>query len=513
MTSRPLTPLLSKETRALLPTAVAASIAMLMNLVPQHSWKIGDLTMLAYVFGSLALGAQSIGHEYTYRTLGSLLAQPSDRRRLWLAKVSVLAVMLLWITATMWKIPSNRHDFDAAWSWYAPQMLFLSALFIAPWLTMLCRSSLAGMIFTGALFWLFWGASAVFLIATVGVNSRTGHDSVLMAVRMMLGLCAIAAVLGWRLFVRLEAIDARGAALTLPSWLLRTASTSAFAVAGRAQHPVWMLVKKELHLQQMTFVIVVLYVLCWAAAGLMDRFVPGFPVDFPLFPITILYFALLSIVIGSMASAEERQFGTLEWQVLLPMAMWRQWMVKVAVVIGLALVLGVGLPIALSYAHVSEDVRGQAVSLWTDRMFVLRMATIVVVLTTCGLYLSSLSTTGIQALVLSIPIAFIGGTVLPYAADLAARIGYGLIWDSTGRRLDGSFNDRSSLMTFVGGYLWLAVALGLVVLLLRFALQNHRSAERSIARLLAQVVSIAGYVGISVLLLAGLQAFFRTRFY
>ena len=82
MTSRSLTPLLRKETRALLPTAAAANMAMLLRIAGPHSWYGGDLTMLAYVFGSLALGAQSIGHEYGYRTLGILLAQPSDRRRL-----------------------------------------------------------------------------------------------------------------------------------------------------------------------------------------------------------------------------------------------------------------------------------------------------------------------------------------------------------------------------------------------------------------------------------------------
>ena len=53
------------------------------------------------------------------------------------------------------------------------------------------------------------------------------------------------------------------------------------------------------------------------------------------------------ILIGSLASAEERQLGTLEWQTLLPSPAWQQWAVKVGVTFGLALLLGVGLPALL----------------------------------------------------------------------------------------------------------------------------------------------------------------------
>ena len=38
---------------------------------------------------------------------------------------------------------------------------------------------------------------------------------------------------------------------------------------------------------------------------------------------------MLALLIGSLASAEERQLGTLEWQGLLPMASWKQWAAKV----------------------------------------------------------------------------------------------------------------------------------------------------------------------------------------
>jgi hypothetical protein len=57
-----------------------------------------------------------------------------------------------------------------------------------------------------------------------------------------------------------------------------------------------------------------------------------------------------SIVIGSMASAEERQLGVSEWQLLLPMPARLQWIVKAAVTLGLTGVLVLAVFVAASRA-------------------------------------------------------------------------------------------------------------------------------------------------------------------
>ena len=49
--------------------------------------------------------------------------------------------------------------------------------------------------------------------------------------------------------------------------------------------------KKELRLQQLTFVIPGVYVAVWATVSLLERFWPSFP-ELPLGPISIGYFAL-----------------------------------------------------------------------------------------------------------------------------------------------------------------------------------------------------------------------------
>src|SRR5206468_6823426 len=93
-----LSPALSKEIRALLPLWGASVAALAAAFV----WREGDLPdvgLFAYVAGSLAIGAQSVGQEYTYRTLPILLSQPADRRRVYLLKFVVSGVMLLTLAA------------------------------------------------------------------------------------------------------------------------------------------------------------------------------------------------------------------------------------------------------------------------------------------------------------------------------------------------------------------------------------------------------------------------------
>ena len=57
------------------------------------------LEIPAYFLGVAALGALSIGHEYSHSTLTLLLSQPRSRARLFLVKQGVLAAMLLTLAA------------------------------------------------------------------------------------------------------------------------------------------------------------------------------------------------------------------------------------------------------------------------------------------------------------------------------------------------------------------------------------------------------------------------------
>ena len=84
------------------------------------------------------------------------------------------------------------------------------------------------------------------------------------------------AIAGWRTFMRLEAVDGRGPEIHLPAWLRRSDVSTPDVAGATRRHAVWLLVKKELHLQEMAFVVAGLHVLGWLVAVLLERLAPTF---------------------------------------------------------------------------------------------------------------------------------------------------------------------------------------------------------------------------------------------
>jgi ABC-type transport system involved in multi-copper enzyme maturation permease subunit len=426
-------PFVANEIRALLPAWIASACAIgAAVLTDPRSHELG---LIAYGFGSVALGAQSMGHEYTHRTLTLLLSQPWSRRRILLLKLAVLSAMLLTLAAFAWLTvlrPGERP-------WIAAS--FLNGLVFAPLLTMLCRTPMAGVVFTGAApFWIL-------------VISRHVSAGVLWG--STLAVSVVAAVASWRLFMRLEAIDGRDADLQLPRMFRRETRAIGAASADRSRmgQPVWLLVRKELHLQQMTFAVAGVSGLFWITEFGFTKMVPGY-VGIPFYVVSVLFGALMALLIGSLASAEERQIGTLEWQLLLPMAMWKQWAVKVGTTLGLAALLSFALPIVLAAGHVS--VNGYAGA--------------IVLLTVGSLYVSSLCPSTLRALMVS------GALVISLSIS-ASRAA--VAW---------SFTPLAALVALVP---WFA-------LVLWFAFENHRSAERGARRVFRQVMWMAGGLALGV---------------
>jgi hypothetical protein len=180
---------------------------------------------------------------------------------------------------------------------------------------------------------------------------------------------------------------------------------------------------------------------------------PGY-VRIPFYVVSVLFGALMALLIGSLASAEERQIGTLEWQLLLPMAMWKQWAVKVGTTLGLAALLSFALPIVLAAGHVSVN----------------GYASAIVLLTVGSLYVSSLCSSTLRALMVS------GALVISLSIS-ASRAA--VAW---------SFTPLAALVALVP---WFALALW-------FAFENHRSAEHGAGRVSRQVMWMAGGLALGV---------------
>lgn len=502
----------AKEVRELAPAWLACLLAMAASAVTDFDLDgFRGRGMLAYFLGMSALGALSIGHEYSHRTLPVLLSQPARRAVLLLVKLGVLLVMLLTLRAVAGAVlfaPSG--SFNGLGSRPPEPELVLAVLwlpvlcgqFVAPWLTMLCRSSIAGAVFTMSLPGVLASAGAL-LVWT----SKYGFDATSPPLawefhfaflwKGTLALCAVAAVMTWRTFKRLEAIDGPGPDVRLPHWLVWWTPTRTAAPAFSKRHPLWLLAKKELRLQQMTLIVAGVYVLGWlTVTSLRPYFVSDVLSIF--FFVTTFYSLLVSLLIGSLASAEERQFGTLEWQMLVPMATWKQWALKVGVALGLAMLLALILPALLASLNPPAGVNFPGPS----QIVRLRFTVPVTLLTVGSLYVSSLATSGLWALLVSLTAMF--GAVL-------------LLPNSSGSTVFAALV-RSGLVPFVG-VSWtdqrfmrvLAVLLvaGFLAIVLRFALANHRSADRAAGRVWQQAILIAGCLAIVVTLLAGVVALYR----
>jgi len=341
----------------------------------------------------------------------------------------------------------------------------LCGLCIAPFFTMLCRSPLAGIVFTLAM------PAAMML----------GGPAILQ--RGMLAASALAAFFSGLLFMRLEAIDGSATAVRLP-WVHSAEHAEMSMTAPRQRHPLWLLVKKELRLQQLTFVVAGLYVVGWFGIKSMKSTAPATS-DTLLSALVVLTTFALCLLAGSLASAEERQLGTLEWHALLPQPARTQWAIKVAVVVVVAVVLGLGTPILLASLGQGRGVPG--VYLSSGAVSILA----VIFLSLMSLYISSLSATGLQALLWSV-LASIGLLMVVNAlVGMAIHSGFllSLAWWEW-----SSFSTRSTWLLRAIRALAVAMYGGGMWLLLRFGRANHTSAELSARRLSRQVLWLGMFV-------------------
>ena len=455
-----------KDARALLPAwfaAVAAqSIAAIAPGGDWYSWE--TFALLTYSGAVLEIGALTVGHEYTHGTVSSLLALPIRRRKVFLIKFAIAGSLILSLGGIVWTLrvlPSPP----------IVVLPVLGAFFLAPWLTMLCRSPLAGAVFTVAV------AAILFLVSQVIAAKIYGSTPEASALARtwwygaMVVMLPVTGALGWRQFMRLEAIEGPGQSIHVPNWMR-------LAREGRPRHPVWMLMKKEVYLHQIAFAVAGLYVAVWTAL-----FPLGVLPDAPgrtlaLMPMTALYFVMLALVIGSMASAEERQHGTREWHLILPMAAWRQWVIKVGVAVGLAVALGVALPSVLWL--ISGTVEEQRLGSWVWRSAILP----VMAITALAIYVSSTTTSGLRALLVAVP------TIGAYVIFVQMMNSY--TWFGMSRLWAPAY--RGDVVT-------LACAAGVLLLLLWFAFTNHIVTQPSKRRIAGQVATVAVLVALAIAIL------------
>jgi hypothetical protein len=124
-----------------------------------------------------------------------------------------------------------------------------------------------------------------------------------------------------------------------------------------------------------------------------------------------------------------------------------------------------------------------------------------VLLTTGSLYVSSLSASGLRALVVSFPAIFAAAVLVTSAMNMVWWTFARLMLDPAGPRL--GVRVQRTLPAAAYEAIFVALVGGFVLLLLLLGFQNHRSADRRPKRVLPQIASIAAFLAAGVVVWAG----------
>jgi len=224
------------------------------------------------------------------------------------------------------------------------------------------------------------------------------------------------------------------------------------------------------------------------------------PSLYPTFvAISIIHAYCVAVIAGSVASAEERQMGTLAGQILQPADMRVQWAVKVVVTLGIALLLAFGLPVLLMAIHRPAD------TFVVESDFMIGIG----ILCAAAIWVSSVSHNGLWALLGTVPIIALAGMIGAVGFQfLRIRVGAWMPIERSDpvrtRLLMRSFFAPHEVQAWLSPF-WQAstdmqhslrivqtsLIVGFGVLVLSLAARNHRRLDRSILRVISQMLILA----------------------
>lgn len=321
-----------------------------------------DLDVPAFLFfglGCLLMGAHTYGAEFREGTLAGLLCQPVSRARIHVEKLGVLVGLLtvaglnfLGIEGLM----TNGLDFQVESSLGTRLVGCIAvALCSAPLFTLLSRSTLAGAVFTLAV----PGAIAMTVrVLLLGADRafkpeesfERWMEPILYSIAPVYLL--VTAIGSASIFRRLEVSNASGgsqSALRHP--LGGTVEGLAGFVFGRSATA--HLIRKELRLHVVPWLVSQMLVglwILWMVARWLSRDPQMDPSFWGLtYPALLggLLGVLTLVTTGAACVAEERELGTLGWQLTQPVTLRLQWRIKWMSALVVGSVLGVILPLTL----------------------------------------------------------------------------------------------------------------------------------------------------------------------
>lgn len=452
---------------------------LLLIVAPYAIWRghAEAFGYFAFGLGCAVMAGSSFGIELRHRTLSLLLSQPIPRRVVWREKMLVLGTAMALSTAALWLCLAlfYRQALDSG----APVVLALIPLCTfcgAPFFTLLLQHEIAGTVLSAALPGALLSVNALVNWWLFG-DDATGERS---AGPLLLLYCALVYWRGYAKFKTLQVVEATPRELGLPTWLETALARPLAKVSARLTGPFANLLKKELRLQQISFLCAGTFLLVALTGACLYKIRPGVAqgiigVDFAV------YLLILPLLAGAISVAEEAGWGVADWHLTLPPSARQQWSAKMLVTLSISFVLGVLLPVAVFF--LGDALFGTREYDLGVLLELLMLALVQLLMTNVAVYTASCSSSGLRAIILALCLILALAACVPLG-DIVAELYY----------LHHFFlGVPAPVGTALQGWSgWLAVGTGLFLLLCLFqwfAFTNFRHRGLPRRRFLGQIVA------------------------
>ncbi len=380
--------LLRKEIRLLFPAWAGALAAVILSVLQSDDNMFEGWALCSFGAGALLISLVPLGQEINLGTWSMLLVQPRSRSVLWWTKVGLTFVALstLWLFYVgCWHLRINALAHSVSTDFYAKKVHLSAILAILAmsgglWTVLVFRQVISAL-------WVTLLAPVVICIVLISAReSSTQTVETAMIVYSATGFLWAC----WY-FNRAQVVGWMGGEVSVSGWLDRLKFGSA------RTHPVLALFRKELGLQQATILLtgglLLLHLLSFLRAAMVAN--PNDQAgDTMAVAMEVLWRWVTPAVVGCVAIAEERKLKVLTGSLCLPVSVRMQFFVKLAVVLGVALVLGMGMPLVLGKVANALGHGNQAASEFASEFSILKVMIVAVI---C-LYASSLAQSTMLAL-------------------------------------------------------------------------------------------------------------------
>ena len=493
-----------KETRSLLPVFCVTVLACVMPRLIWNREIAAGVGLGIFTICCLILGASCFGNEYQWRTMPLLLAQPVPRRKIWNEKVLVLGTALgLGLILFLLCVPEPDMD-TYMFIIFVPFCVFCAA----PYMALKIKNTVMAAVCTfalpfglcGTLTLLTWAFIRLFPARGRLLEYAIENHFYILICPLVVVYCFVCYQLGYRSFMKLEAVDSQTRELALPPRMEALLARPLARLMPRYSGPWASLIRKELQLQKPCFLLAGALIIASPLAALAWRLDHSDVfVGLAGAAIAVLVFAVPFVASG-ICVAEERNWGVSGWQLALPVSARMQWAAKMFIVVFVSVLLGVLVPLLLWISdgwvfhlpigprtlHFGGSMTPPSLDqIYSALLIILDYALGYLLVLGLGVFASSTCANSAKAIITNLGLMIFSGSI----AIVIIRS----INDALGRYL--SINASSIDTGMDLGLLVLGIYFGGMLVLVQYlARANYRNGEPGPRRVWKQLAAVAGSI-------------------